>query len=338
MRLGRVPGVVGATVVIAALLGACGTTRGVPGSQIRVSPPACASTTGTPPVPLTVVRPGGGPVLLAPVCVDGRGPYPFVLDTGAGASLVTPQLVRALHLHGAGSTPQAVGIGCTAARRRVYVDSWAVGEVPLSGQPVLTAAIPGFGFSQQPAGLLGSDVLSRFGAIRIDYMARTLTVLAPEASPPSHASVLSAQATQPPPPLLVHGDPEAVAPLTVVKFSGTALATAQVVFGNQLYPFAVDTASTESSISPSLARVLHLTSTHGPVQAPSVACRGTVGQVGSGSWGIGTQNLESQPLAMAAPARGTQAGVMGTLGSDVLSRYGSIVVDYRTALLWLGAH
>ena len=37
--------------------------------------------------------------IVVPVMVDGRGPFRFVVDTGAGHSAVSPRLVRALHLN-----------------------------------------------------------------------------------------------------------------------------------------------------------------------------------------------------------------------------------------------
>ena len=40
---------------------------------------------------------GKQPLILLPVFVDGRGPYSFVLDTGAGPTLVSNELAEAWH-------------------------------------------------------------------------------------------------------------------------------------------------------------------------------------------------------------------------------------------------
>ncbi len=44
------------------------------------------------------------------------------------------------------------------------------------------------------------------------------------------------------------------------------------------------------------------------------------------------------PVAFVAstPSGASESGVQGTVGADVLSAYGSIVLDYRNGMLWLG--
>src|SRR4051794_40215139 len=40
-----------------------------------------------------------------PVAIDGRGPYPFVVDTGANSSVIAAELAQALGAPDAGSAP-----------------------------------------------------------------------------------------------------------------------------------------------------------------------------------------------------------------------------------------
>ena len=47
--------------------------------------------------------------------------------------------------------------------------AWSLDGVPLSPQQLTAATLPQMGGKGEPVGLLGSDVLSRFGAIRIDF-------------------------------------------------------------------------------------------------------------------------------------------------------------------------
>ena len=54
-------------------------------------------------VPLTVSTVAGQVAESVNVCIDGRGPFPFVLDTGAGQSTIDAGLARRLHLPSAGS-------------------------------------------------------------------------------------------------------------------------------------------------------------------------------------------------------------------------------------------
>lgn len=309
------------------------------GSSLRLPTSSCSVSKGTPPVPLDISRAAGGTTPFVPVCVDGQGPFLFVLDTGAAASLVGTQLAGAAHLPSTSPSTSPLDVGCTAATQEVLIKRWSVGGVALSGQAVFTASIPGFGLSGEPAGILGGDVLSRFGAIRVDYRARKLTVLAPESSPSLHATILSAtRPLQPPPPLLVPTTPQSAALLTVLKTGSTALATTATVFGHgSSSPFVVDTGSPSSTVAPSLARRFRLSSAGHTIAAPNVGCRGTAKTVDSGAWSIGTVPMSNRTLVSVALEGASHNGTTGTIGSDVLSDYGSFVLDYRTAILWLGA-
>ena len=51
--------------------------------------------------------------------------------------------------------------------RRVRVSNWNVGGVPLPN--VVVSSAPIAGLNAHAFGLLGSDVLSRFGSVTIDY-------------------------------------------------------------------------------------------------------------------------------------------------------------------------
>jgi len=325
-------------VALGAVLAACGAGR----SAVAVHPPTptstCVTGTGTPPVPMTVTRDGSGWSTTVAVCIEGHGPFRFLLDTGAGSSLVDGQLAGQLHLPVVGPTAQPVDVGCTTTSRQVYLGDWSVGGVPLVPQPVSTADVPGFGGPHEPVGVLGGDVLSRFGAVRIDFRSDRLTVLAPEARAASSASILTGQLSQPPPPLLVHGIPQAEVSLTVLKTGASALVITQTTFGGgPSSPFLVDTGAAVSTITSEAAHTLHLVDTGRSVRAPDVGCGGTAPDVGSGVWALGSVDIPAQPLATATSAAAAANGVTGTVGPDVLSRYGSIVLDYRTALLWLGA-
>ena len=47
--------------------------------------------------------------------------------------------------------------------------SWSLEGVALAPQQLTAATLPQMGGKGEPDGLLGSDVLSRFGAVRIDF-------------------------------------------------------------------------------------------------------------------------------------------------------------------------
>ncbi len=115
----------------------------------------------------------GGTVVAAKVVIHGRA-FPFLVDTGASVTLVNPTLARRLHLRTVGKPHKFCGVtGCSLARR-VRLSNWSIGGQPLpsivaSSSPIVGTG--GFGF-----GLLGSDVLSRFGSVTIDYRDKLLTL------------------------------------------------------------------------------------------------------------------------------------------------------------------
>jgi len=138
------------------------------------------STAGTPrgeqtvkiEVVATSSRPNRQTLALVPVFIDDRGPLPFALDTGASRSLISASLAAQLHLPARGSAGMLQGVTGTASAENYAVASWRAGSVALP--PALIAAIgsPTAGAGARlrgPVGLLGSDVLSRYGKIAIDY-------------------------------------------------------------------------------------------------------------------------------------------------------------------------
>jgi predicted aspartyl protease len=94
--------------------------------------------------------------IIVPVMVNGRGPFSFVLDTGANRTVVTPELVAALGLQSAadeivtmnGATGSA--IVPTAAIERI-----AAGDVVLTRQQLPVAGALASGID----GILGVDAL-----------------------------------------------------------------------------------------------------------------------------------------------------------------------------------
>ena len=61
--------------------------------------------------------------------------------------------------------------------------SWSLDGVGLAPQQLTAATLPQIGGKGEPVGLLGSDVLARFGAVRIDFAAGALVLPGPEGAP-----------------------------------------------------------------------------------------------------------------------------------------------------------
>lgn len=121
-------------------------------------------------VPLQIVEgPEGAVLALAPVFINGQGPYAFALDTGASTSLIDRGLVDQLKLPIVGKPQQVTGITGVEEADLVKVDQWRVGEVGLPPATGITVNLPEPNRGTGLQGLLGSDILSQFGVITVDY-------------------------------------------------------------------------------------------------------------------------------------------------------------------------
>jgi clan AA aspartic protease (TIGR02281 family) len=118
-------------------------------------------------VPLVVVKtPDGATAALVRVVIHGQV-VPMLVDTGATLTVINRTAARRLHLRTVGKRHKFCGVtGCSLARR-VRVANWNVGGVSLPD--VVVSSSPIAGLNAHPFGLLGSDVLSQFGSVTIDY-------------------------------------------------------------------------------------------------------------------------------------------------------------------------
>ena len=99
-------------------------------------------------------------MIVVEVRVNGLGPYPFLLDTGATSSAVDPQLSTELALPLAQSARLASWNDTTDARR-VAVESLSLGPIDSGPLNVLVQPLLEFkAFDSHLRGVLGQDVLS----------------------------------------------------------------------------------------------------------------------------------------------------------------------------------
>ncbi len=174
-------------LTVAALFTGCGSQPpahaappGAAGIQLPVFEKSCAPHPGPPlVVPIRVISHGA--VIVANVCIGGEGPFPFLVDTGGSTTLIDSSLAARLHL-GLVDGPRTV-LSFTCKRQISYaaLSRWSVGNTTLLPQAVVVGTV------RSPAlpnldGALGSDTLSSFGAVRIDYRQQTLT-LGPQTAP-----------------------------------------------------------------------------------------------------------------------------------------------------------
>lgn len=120
--------------------------------------------------------------IYVPVYVNGSGPFMFILDSGAGMSMVEKKVADSLGLKDAGNLP-AVGVGGVDVGNFVKIDSLRLGNLTLldfaAGALDLTF---GGQMSIEPIdGILGYDLFSRL-VVDVNYPGEMLSVFDPEAN------------------------------------------------------------------------------------------------------------------------------------------------------------
>jgi hypothetical protein len=139
------------------------------------APPVLTGTAQT--IKLVVLQgPSTGTMALVPVTIEGHGPYNFALDTGASHSAIDRELAIELNLPVAGAPTKVAGVGSISQAVPVHVSEWRAGNVELPAGTLVTLEMPATSRDLKLHGLLGSDVLSRYGAVKVDYVGKELTL------------------------------------------------------------------------------------------------------------------------------------------------------------------
>lgn len=125
-------------------------------------------------IPLRVVKARDGETLAFAIVIIHGKRFPFLIDTGSSKTLVDDALAKKLHLKTVGRPIKVTGVGCSEGARKVRLKNWSIGGQPLPSIVATSSVIAGA--DGQAFGLLGSDVLSKFGTISIDYAHGELTL------------------------------------------------------------------------------------------------------------------------------------------------------------------
>lgn len=322
----------------------CGTgaspTAGKPLPSLNTPGATCSTSLSVAPtptsVPLQVERVGASVRVLVSMCVDGVGPFPFVLDTGAPTSLFDTHFLDHVHLSADAPVDVLRQPGCTVVVLHDLVRRWSIGPLALASQSVSVVRLPGFGLGGQPMGLLGSDVLSRFGAVRLDYAAKRLTVAGPEGESSVPGTTVDGPTPTPVPRDLLSAGMRTVISLDVTtSASGTSVLTPVKLGTAGPFPFDVATGASTSAVTASLAAQQGLVKTGQTEPVTSFGCLRNAPVVRSGPWAIGSVALPTRLMTTSVAAT-SPAGAQGLLGSDALRSYGWVVLDYRSGSLVLG--
>jgi hypothetical protein len=298
---------------------------------------ALPGASGAEKVPLTVSVVAGQVAEAVDVCIGGQGPFPFILDTGAGESTIDAGLAHRLHLASGGPATEFAGVGCTGTARPVSVGTWSLDGIALSAQQLTAATLPQMGGKGEPVGLLGSDVLSRFGAIRIDFGAGELIVPGPEGAALSQSAPFAGPVGTVPA-ALTQGEHGTTVPLTVIPAPGNVSLDVAVRFdGGREHDFVVDTGSSQSVVSAGVARAQSLADTDLAQRQATVCSVITVPLVHTGPWSVPGLHLHPQLIGSTNFGTISESGTLGLLGSDQLRRYGWAILDYAGGQMVLGS-
>ncbi len=290
--------------------------------------------TGATTLDLKIENTASGKLPTVSVCIDGKGPFRFLVSTGAGSSVLTPSLVRSLGLTKK-ATSAVRGVTCTAAAPTVKVKHWSIAGRKLASQKLLVAPVSAPGASPTPRGIIGSDVLARFGAVRIDYQASRLVLLGKERARPKGNVYVLGTTTAAPPAALAKGGLKVSASLRVFESPQGTIVAAPVKIAGHTEQLAVDSGSAGSDLLPAVARTLKLRASAVRAAYAGVGCSGTAPTYASGAWALGKSALPAADLVARPIAGSLNSGLQGVLGSDVLATDGATIIDYEGAHLWL---
>lgn len=323
-------------VALGALLAACSSTTaqtGLPALTKSCGHPV--TPTGNEVIPFASLTTPAGSIPTVAVCIDGHGPYPFIVSTGAGTSVVSASLVSTLKLP-EGAAVDVRGTTCTASAPTAQMTAISLGGVALAAQNFVVASVPAYGSGATIDGMIGSDILTRFGAIGIDYRSHKLTLAGAEGGPPPHNTIVLGQAKGSAPPGLLVGSPKVDTPIDVLESPTNTLVSVAVSLGRNTQQFTVDSGAPTSSVTKAAATTAALTAGSGTAPESGIGCSAQSSTFSSGSWTVNGVVLPSKNLVSQVFAGSANSSFDGSLGGDVLSSYQSVVLDYAGAHLWLG--
>jgi Aspartyl protease len=330
-------------VTVVALVTGCSGERPAPvsppvvaGIHLPVFEKSCAPQPGPAAVvPIRVVR----AAIVANVCIGGQGPFPFLVDTGASTTLVDSSLAGRLHLALEDGPRTVSSFTCKRQISFAAVSRWSVGDTTLLPQTVEVGTV------QSPAlrnlgGVLGSDTLSSFGAVRIDYRQQTLTLgpqraplradVAGGSGPPSvSVSLTEATAFASPMPVKVVSEPLRPDRLQLTEVRPTV----DLSFGPNQFTLTLDTGAGTTNLGPSVVDKLRLTPAGPPGAAyAGLDCPVVVNHYTMGPAMLGKVQLPEQRVG----SNFIPPGTVGVLGSGTLINYNPVLVDYTDGELFLG--
>ncbi|MGH8200870.1 MAG: aspartyl protease family protein [Steroidobacteraceae bacterium] len=296
------------TLTACFVLGSC-----VACAVVTVPAPAPAAKAPLPGAPTTRDRQGR---IIAQVMVDGKGPFRFLVDTGANSSMVTPALLRKLAQAPGGATNGEQVQGITGSERLPWapIRSLRIGDIvkenlrlPIGDSPVLNGI----------DGILG---LAGLGAVRVVVDFHDNRVIIDRSSPGGLPGYLEIEAQRTPGGLLVI--PARVGGVRVAAVIDTG---ASVTLGNSALRQALLRDAAKEEVNTQIFGVTRQTSKGGIALSPEVflgpAAIEHLGIVYSDIPIFKIWHLDSQPALI--------------IGMNVLSTVEVLALDYPHARVYM---
>lgn len=265
--------------------------------------------------------PGGAqPLILLPVHLNGEGPLEFILDTGAGTSLLSPALGQKLGVKIVGSKEgQSAGGAVSVSLARV--SSMAVGDASLDDVDVGLVDLSHIGktVGARIDGDLGYNFLKHF-RLTLDYRKQQIRLDDPKRF---ESAGRSSAITEVPMRLA-----NPAKPLILVDVYAN---------GRGPFQFAIDTGTSTTAITPDLAKQLGLaTSSIGPVTTGGAHLDATAGVLSSFQLGGARTNDLAVMVAdfFAVLSKVIGAKLDGIVGYNFLRNY-KVALDYPNEMLSL---
>jgi len=263
---------------------------------------------------------GAQPLILLPVEINGEGPFDFILDTGAGTSLLSSELGQKLGIKIIGSK-EGQSAGGAVSVSLAKVDSLAVGSARLVDVDVGLVDLSHIGktVGVQIDGDLGYNFLKHF-RITLDYRANEIRFDDPKRFEPVGRSVAVTEVA------MRLATP--AKPLLLVDVYAN---------GRGPFQFAIDTGTSTTAITPELAKELGVASS--PIGAATTG--GAQVNVTAGvlqSFQVGGARIDDSTVvvadffAMLSSALG--AKLDGIVGYNFLRNY-KVALDYPNETLSL---
>jgi predicted aspartyl protease len=262
---------------------------------------------------------GAQPLILLPVKVNGQGPFEFILDTGAGTSLLSPETAQKVGAKIIGAK-EGQSAGGKVSVSLAKVDSLAVGETKLEDVDVGIVDLSQIAktIGAPIDGDLGYNFLNRF-QITIDYGQCEIRF-----DDPKRVEDLGRLARTEVPLRLAHP----AKPLILVD---------AYLNGSGPFQFAIDTGTSTTAITPELGEQLGLASSPvGPVTTGGTHVDVTAGLLQS--FAIGGAKVDNMAVIVAdfftMLNQAVGAKLDGIVGYNFLRNY-KVVIDYPSEVFRL---